>query len=149
MARDSSSCAVTSRRLPRFYLLRRTSPHPAPGPARGEESLGLGELPELGAAPGGPDELCVPPPGRGGLAQRLPGARGCQGAQADARGTRARGQTLGTGPRRAWAAGQPRPVLVYQGRPAQSHAFLARNYFQEPAFGDMIGPRSERGFYSS
>lgn len=60
-----------------FICFPARPPTPPPQPCtrpRGEESLGLGELPELGAAPVGSDkELWVPPPGRGGLAPR-----GCQ-----------------------------------------------------------------------
>ena len=137
-----------------FICFPARPPTPPPQPCtrpRGEESLGLGELPELGAAPVGSDKvLWVPPPGRGGLAPR-----GCQ-VSGDSRkpkrtsgGTGAQDQTLGTGLRRAWAGGQPRPVLVYQRRLSQCHAFLARNYFQESAFGDIIGPCSERAFYSN
>ena len=80
-------------------------------------------------------------------AVRCQGIAGSPSGRQEVRG--AQDQTLGTGLRRAWAGGQPRPVLVYQRRLSQCHAFLARNYFQESSFGDIIGPCSERAFYSN
>lgn len=58
-------------------------------------------------------------------------------------------QSLETAPGIAWVGGQPKFFRFYKCEAVSMSCIRARNYFQESAFRELIGPPSERGFYSS
>lgn len=152
MAWVSSAHLATTGCLLRFYVF----PHKLPPSPPGRSHWDLETRAEPGAAPiGSETELWAPPSGGGPCPvawrkcprpRQVKRIRGGQCGHLEVGGLRS---SLETAPGIAWVGGLPKFFRFYKCEAVSMSRILARKYFQESAFRELIGPHSERGFYSS
>lgn len=136
-----------------FMCFPASSPHLHQGGVTGTWrrvlSLGLRQLAQMQNFGPRPPRRRTLPSGLAQVPEVVTGKEDRRRSMRTSGGRWAPDQSLEIAPGIAWVGGQPKFFRFYKCEAVSMSCIRARNYFQESAFRELIGPPSERGFYSS